>query len=111
MGAILYAHGDAQIGNDSLTLSVSNLPAGATGLFLYGSEQSSAPLGAGILCVGNSLRLSVQTANDVGTLERTGLSANASAGQTLTYQFWYRDLASSCGTGRSNLSNSWTVAW
>ena len=111
LGAILYGSGDAQFANDTLVLSVSHLPPGTAGLFVYGASQTPVPLGEGLLCTAGTMRFPVQTASLAGSVQRTGLSANASAGQTLTYQFWYRDLVGLCSSTQSNVSNSWTVTW
>lgn len=110
VGAILYGDGDAVIGNDSLTLNVTYVPASVPGVFFQGSAQAPAILGDGMLCSNPSLRYGVQVAGVDGTVSRTGFSANAAAGSVLTYQFWYRDAASTSGSS-FNFTNAWTVNW
>jgi len=117
--ARLEGSGSARTTADSFTLSVTGARPGAFGLFVQGDVQANAVFGNGIRCVDILLRGPVVITDGTGAATRTGLGANAFAGQTRQYQFIYRDLvldsngaptADSCG-GLFNHSNGWTVTW
>ena len=52
----------------------------------------------------------VATTDASGAVSQGGFGVNASAGQTLNYQYWFRDTGNSCGGG-FNFTNGWNQAW
>jgi hypothetical protein len=110
-GATLAGSGDANVAADSFTLSVSGAPANKPGLFFQGPVQLSNPVGDGILCSNSNLRYGVNSTDANGNATQTGFGANASAGQALNYQYWFRDPANACGNGGFNFTNGWAVTW
>lgn len=109
-GATLSGSGSAYVLADSLTLSVSGAPANKPGIFFQGPNQLSVPAGDGILCSNSNLRYAVNSTDAGGNVSQTGFGANATAGQTLNYQYWFRDPANPCGAG-FNFSGGWVVTW
>jgi len=110
-GATLSASGHAEIGNDSLVFDVTGGPADKPGLFYQGENQIANPIGDGILCAtGNVIRYGVNPLDATGSTSQTGFEVNAAVGQTLNYQYWFRDPANACG-GQFNFTGAWTVTW
>ncbi len=108
--ALLVASGNAEIANDTFTLSVSGALPGAFCLFVQGDNQLVTPLGNGFRCVQVDKRGPVALTDASGAASRSGLGADVTVGQTRNYQVIYRDTADACGGG-FNYSNGWTVAW
>ena len=110
-GALLVGSGDADVANDSLSLSVTGGPAGKPGIFFQGDTQMAAPAGDGLLCSNSTLRYAVNYLDASGSVTQSGFGANATSGTTLNYQYWFRDPANTCGMGGFNYSNGWVVTW
>jgi hypothetical protein len=113
-GAVLSATGSNVVATDDLVLRATKAAANKTGVFLQGSQQVANPLLGGILCVGGSTkRLEILQTDSSGNASSTLSVVNAGvvvAGQTRTYQFWFRDSSASCGAG-SNLSGAYQILW
>ena len=113
-GARLTGSGTADISNDGFVLSVTGGPADKPGIFFQGTVQANGGLGNfngdGILCVFPQLRYDLNGLDANGEATQTGFGLNATAGQTMNYQYWFRDPSNSCG-GLFNFSNGWTVTW
>lgn len=113
-GARLDAAGRNVLAFDNLTLVASQAAAEAPGIFLSGGSLVENPLGDGVLCAGNpTRRLEVAFTDLLGNATSTvSLASFANPGDTLIYQFWFREPGSAgpCG-GSSNLSNGYRVTW
>ena len=120
VGARLVACGSTRVGADDLTLTAHGLPQGTFATPIMGRATAGVPLGNGLLCLGGTLlRYPVQPAT-AGTLRVEGLVAESrashpagsalDAGQTWSFQLWYRDVGGPCG-GVSNLTNALTVTF
>ena len=118
-GALMASFGSASVSANDLELNAFALPANRPGLFYFGPNQVSTPLGDGIRCVGGQIKrfgammtdsfgfVSLQV--DVNSaLLATGPAA-ALPGNVTNFQFWYRDPAAG-GSGQ-NLSNGLSVTW
>ncbi len=107
------AIGSVTASDNSLTLSANNLPVGTPGLFFYGPNQVQLPFGEGIRCVGGSLqRLQPPSfAPASGVVSRAVDLANEgiTAGTTVNFQYWFRDLAG--GPAGFNLSDGLSVSF
>jgi hypothetical protein len=99
------------------------MPNGGPSLYFQGSAQASAgagiSFGDGKLCVGGTIiRLGVKFNTGTGTstypvgvdptLSVAGLVV---AGDTRTYQIWYRDAAAFCSASTYNLTNGMQAVW
>jgi hypothetical protein len=113
-GASLTAGGSASAADDDLLIEAEHLPAGQPVLLFVGRERieggDGAPLGDGLRCAGSHVRrLGIRMADASGrVLYGPGLArpADASAGDELRFQAWYRDPHDGpCGSG-FNLSNA-----
>jgi hypothetical protein len=110
-GALISSNGDTSIAANNFELQVVGAPAGQFGLFYYGPDQTSVPLGEGLRCVDGSLfRLPVVSTDvfgqaayqvDFGALPPGG---DILVGSVWNFQFWYRDPPGG-GTG-FNLSDA-----
>ena len=110
LGAILSASGLAQIASSSFELHVSDLPPGATGIFLRGASPINAvPFGQGLLCIGKTSRLNVVKEDGTGRAD-SGILGGPSQASTVQYQFWYRDKSQN-GCKPWNLTNAIAVTW
>jgi len=119
-GAVLTASGDASVSSDTLVLHGSQLPANKPGLFFQGTTRlgggNGLPFGDGLRCAGGSIkRLTLRTSNANGDIDSSGavisVRGQATAGDTLRYQLWFRDpQGGSCGTG-FNLTNGYELVW
>ena len=118
-GALLDASGSASVASSTLVLSGSGLPAGQPGLYFQGLNAvgggSGVSFGDGLRCAGGGVvRLQVRASDALGTSSTSAdlaVGGGVTAGDTRTYQLWYRDPAGSvCGTG-FNLSNGVQLVW
>ncbi len=118
-GAVLTSSGSLSVATADLVLWARGLLPGNAGLFLQGSTRvaggSGLPFGDGLRCAGGSvLRLQVRLPGADGTLHTTisvPSTGGVAAGDTRTYQTWYRDSQTTpCGTG-FNLSNGLELVW
>ena len=130
-GAVLNATGVPSLAADTVVLSTTNhRPAGAiTNVFFTGSGSlsSGVPHGAGVRCVGTSLKRLYTGQTSGGSLSRPGmgdptvsarsaaLNVPISAGQTRHYFNLYRDnqAAGPCGNTSStvNVTNAGSITW
>lgn len=119
VGAGLSALGNAALTSDTLQLRVQSAPANKFGLFFQGSAKVSGGFGSlfgdGLRCAGGQVkRLETVQLDAQGAAATSGVVSTlggASAGVTLYYQFWYRDIAASpCGQ-QFNTSNALEVFW
>ncbi len=114
-GALIGALGSSSIGANNLTLTCDQLPSTQPGLFFYGHLASELPFGDGLRCVGGSiLRLMPPLGSGTGgsvslalDLTSAPLVGSVVAGETLHFQFWYRDPAAG-GTG-FNMSDALAI--
>ena len=114
-GAILGTSGSSLVAADNLQLIATQARPNTTGLFIQGTSPISLPFKDGLLCAGNPterLEIIFLAADGTGSsVSELPLAGGVSSGQTVHYQFWYRDPVSSvCGTG-SNFSSAFTVEW
>lgn len=107
LGAVLSATGSASITSSNLGLVASQLPAHKPGLFLqsdvFANGGNGSLFGDGLRCVGSSTTyLEVVFSNGSG-LAASGtnliLVGGASAGQSKSFQYWFRDPSGPCGSG------------
>lgn len=122
-GASLTTSGTADVGLDDLTLTVAGIVPNQFGLIFLGELNTSVTTGDGIRCVGagpNGLwRFPVQQADGSGSFQLTGVVAASQnfgatgwidAGETWSFQGWFRDPNGPCGGG-SNFTNAMTVTF
>ncbi len=116
MGARICGSGSSSLVADDLSLTVSQCPPEAFGLFLIAGALLTTPNNTafdGLLCLNGPLRLQSAKVSQEGLASETGFwnAANSvspdfvQAGSVYYLQFWYRDPAGPCPTsGNSNLS-------
>ncbi len=118
-GASLSATGSNSVSNDSVVFAISGAVPSQPGLLFQGANAinggNGTAFGDGLRCAGGSLiRLQVAFPDSQGEATSTIALAAAggiSAGQTMRYQFWYRDPSfSPCITG-FNLTNGVEIVW
>ncbi|MCB9914441.1 MAG: hypothetical protein H6828_04730 [Planctomycetes bacterium] len=118
-GARLAATGSTHVGAGTLALHASQCPPGVPGLLISGTVAvnggAGAPFGDGLRCAGGVVtRLQVVVADALGEASSSvdvAAKDGAQAGQTRTYQLWYRDPVNSpCGAA-FNLTNGLAVTW
>ncbi len=118
-GSRLQATGTASVSNDNVVLQAVSSSPSRSGVFFQGTARVNFGIGVtfgdGIKCVGGAIRrLQVRTADSNGFTQTTvpiGQLGGAIAGQTLHYQWWFRDgSASPCGQ-QANLSNGLSLTW
>lgn len=118
-GASLTASGTPSISGDTMVLTASNFPVGMPGVFFVGDQTQSLPFRSGLLCVGGQTqrmdKIPFGNAGS-GTMPAPGFPVlsqlhNVSAGDTLYYQFWYRDPNGACAGGGANTSNAVRITW
>jgi hypothetical protein len=95
-GALISASGSSSITANDLVLTAAGTPPGEFGIFFYGPQALQLPLGDGILCVGQGIRLPlVQSSGGAISygLDHSLLPPGGAigAGQTWLFQCWYRD--------------------
>lgn len=118
-GSTLAAAGTPSVSADTLVLLATGSRPGQPGLFFQGNQTLGAglgvPFGDGLRCAGGSpQRIQVRTASALGVAQSTlplALTGGVGAGQSRTYQWYYRDPGPSpCGSG-FNLSNGLELTW
>jgi hypothetical protein len=124
-GARLTSSGTASVTADTLVLSTSHLEPNNSGLYFQANNDLSPGLfwGDGLQCAGGGLiRLGVRFSDGSGHSDTSGYPHTISersatfghpisAGETLYYQCWYRNVnGSPCGT-QFNTSNGYGVIW
>lgn len=118
LGARLSSSGFPSSSNSTLSLDVSTAPATTVGLFFSGTVQvaggNGVPFGDGLLCAGGAInRLGISVTDGSGSTSLTVLGAltrGPIAGQTLFYQYWFRDVTGPCGAN-FNTSNGVGITW
>jgi hypothetical protein len=110
-GAVMSTTGSTSIAANDLVLHATAAPPNQFGLFFFGDQQQSTPLGDGTLCVAGSLnRFPVVTVDAGGTATFAPDLTNLPNGVTLSpgasqnMQFWFRDPP--FGTAGYNLSDA-----
>ncbi len=91
--------GTTSLAANDFGLVSSDLPAGRSGIFFYGTQSASQPFGDGVRCVGGSVvRNTLQTTTAMGQAARsldlvTPANPNGvvQPGETRYFQFWHRD--------------------
>ncbi len=119
VGARLLGNGDASVTNDTLILSIDGALAGQPGLFFQGTAAlnggNGVAFGDGLRCAGgNVMRLGVGFPDGTGSVDSSmsiSSAGLANAGDTLRYQFWYRDPVFSPCLSAFNLSNGLEINW
>lgn len=113
--AVMVAFGSAERAVDNVTLMVSGLPVNTFVLLIAGRARAALPAPggtSGTLCVGGGIGRFVQPGQvrrsresgvatlqlDLGSLPRPGGLVAATAGQTWTFQSWYRDVVGGAPT-------------
>jgi len=101
--AMITASGSASVGKNDFSLAVETLPAGAPGIFFYGTAQLELPFGNGLRCVGGTVfQLWPPTgADSAGRMTRSvdltqppgGIAGGGQvqAGATWNFQAWFRE--------------------
>lgn len=97
--ALLSAGGSTQVGTGTLELSAAPVPANSIGLVFFGpANKPPSPFGGGWMCTqGPLLRLPGAFTGPQGvlatTIDWTGTSSALAAGQSFSFQAWFRDAA------------------
>jgi len=121
LGGMMSVTGVPSITNDTLQLTITQLPIVSQGWFIQGSLQANngngLAFGHGIRCVRDSTILQ-KIAIGGNVLPPAGsppisVLFGISAGQTKYYQGWYRDMQAvgSCSGGALNTTNAISVIW
>lgn len=114
--ATLSATGSTSIAASDLTLVASNVPESTFGLFYFGAATISVPLGNGLRCVDGVLGRYPVIGPTVGSIQSQPVQTPnlpggtlVQSGDTLHFQFWFRDVAS--GDERVDLSDGYSVTF
>lgn len=118
-GSNLDALGAASVSADSVLLTATGVPAGQPGLFFRADNSLNGGngiiFGDGLRCAGqNVVRLGTVFADASGVADSSAITTAGSglaAGDTKSYQFWYRDPAGSPCGAFFNLSNGYEITW
>ncbi len=116
-GAAISHLGSLSITANTFALACTHLPPNATGLFYFGSAQTSTPFGNGFRCVtGSVVRLNrTATANATGNVVHgvdfttAPVQGIITPGSTQYFQYWYRNPAG--GGAGFNLSDGLSVTF
>jgi Tol biopolymer transport system component len=120
-GGKLTAQGNADAALDTFVLVASGVPS-STGLFFQGTTRiaggNGAVFGDGLRCAGGaSARLGQKTASGgIARYPESGdvpisVQGGIQAGDTRTYQYWYRNTAAFCTPAGFNLTNAIEATW
>jgi hypothetical protein len=120
-GAKLEGTGSASVSADTFVLQGSHMP-NSSALYFQGTTQlaggAGAVFGDGLRCAGGTvIRLGTKTnAGGMSQYPAAGdtlisIKGAIAAGNTRTYQVWYRNAASFCTIATFNLSNGLEVQW
>lgn len=119
-GGRMLASGSTSVLADDLQITVDLLPLNKTCILLRGMNQiGQTQLGEGWRCIGSPFyRMGGQNTGPSGVLVRgpgiaawtSGSVAPILAGQTWSFQLWYRDFASQCGNN-TNISNGYVLTF
>jgi hypothetical protein len=120
-GALLGATGTASVSNDNVVLQGAGMP-DSSALYFQGTAQTGGGAGAvfgdGLRCAGGTVvRLGTKT-NSGGMSQfpaagdpALSIKGGVTAGDTRTYQVWYRNAAAFCTTSTFNLTNGYQIVW
>ena len=94
----ISSNGATSLAQNQLQLTVDRLPTQEPAVFLLGQNQTSTPVFGGVLCLGRpAYRLGLLNTGAAGlvqsTLDLTQSQITLTAGTTVAYQLYYRDLA------------------
>ncbi len=100
-GAVMYVTGSQDVDDNDLLLSAGICPANQFGLFFYGPGQGQTSVGDGTMCIdtGSFFRLPVVQTDFMGIatfqvdFNSLPLGGDIQNGDTMNFQFWYRDPA------------------
>jgi hypothetical protein len=114
VGSTLHATGSASIARNDFHVWADDVPSGAQGFFVYGSNQTSVPFGAGYLCV-SGLRHKMPLVHESNGIAGQPVDYNGTvavggaitAGSSWNFQLRYRDP----GTGNFNFSDGLAVTF
>lgn len=116
VGALMSQFGSVSVAANDLVLAASPASSNQPGIFYYGPNQVQSAFGNGVRCVGGTVtRLPVIVTDVFGfaffSLDQTALPPNGaiSAGDTVNFQFWFRDPAS--GGAAFNLSDGLEITF
>ncbi|MDA1266562.1 MAG: PQQ-dependent sugar dehydrogenase, partial [Planctomycetota bacterium] len=114
-GALISASGSVSLSANDMVLHASASVSNEFGLFFFGPQQQQVPAGHGTLCVdGGLVRIVPPSQADGNGMASRALNFNMSPtdnfspGETMYFQWWYRD--PSVGTG-SNFSDGLCVTF
>ncbi len=120
-GGRLAATGSASVSADTLALTGTAMP-NSSALYFQGTTQQAAGAGGvfgdGLRCAaGSVIRLGTKV-NSAGTSTypvgadlSVSVKGACAAGNTRTYQVWYRNAAAFCSVSTFNLTNGYSVVW
>jgi hypothetical protein len=118
-GGVLSSSGDPIVGADTIVLAASNCPPTKPGIFFSGTNQANGgngfQFGDGLLCMTSGIdRLEVVFLDGSGSAESTvviSVEGGVLSGQTLHYQYWFRDNPHGACTSAFNTTNALTINW
>ncbi len=98
-GGTMVMNGSQSVSDNSFNLLAISLPANTPGIFIYGNNRNSLPVGDGFLCVGGSITRTAPVLSDflgqlTTSLDFTNLPSGGPivSGDTMFFQAWYRDI-------------------
>ncbi len=108
--ALIFGLVSSSVSDDAFFLEASTVPSNTVGLYVYGPDAGSTPLGNGLLCVGSNglVRGPISTGQTLSIQMRVRTSMPAGGqppivpGMTLRFQAWFRDAADPTGFGLSD---------
>ena len=120
-GGAFEPAGTPSVSNDTIELDAQRMP-NSSALFFQGTTRTNGGLGNvfgdGLRCAGGSVvRLATKTNVNgrskypEGSEPPVSVRGGVSAGQTRTYQVWYRNAASFCTPATYNLTNGVELTW
>jgi hypothetical protein len=120
-GGLLAGTGSASVSNDTLVLNGSAMP-NSSALYFQGTGQAGGGTGAmfgdGLRCASGSIvRLGTKTnasgasSYPVGADPSVSVRGGLAAGDTRSYQVWYRNAAAFCSASTFNLTNGYSITW
>lgn len=120
-GALMDWSGPVSVATNGFHMRATGLPPTIPGIFFYGLDQVSVPLGDGVRCVGGIsgvYRMDAVFSSASGEVEQllgftappaSSGSGKITPGSTWNFQFWYRDVAA--GGSGFNLSDALLVSF
>ena len=113
--AHLHGVGDALVGADNVVLLANGCPPNTPGLFFSGNSALwGSPFGDGLRCVGGPIvRLGASFTDASGAAQSQvalSVAEGLSGGELRNYQFWFRDIGGTCGSG-FNTTNGYSIQW